>query len=390
MGAHVILGGIARSGQMSSTGALNVRGARRIIATGKTRENRGAVGSGGAGRRVVAIAAVVSALGLASPGGVPAGAAAAADADYGHPRPLALDVSGTNGAGRIDRPGRSCAEGGNGAHFHYEYGAPLAAGAFTSLPSSLRLQLDLHAEASGTPQPSYARAFMLGEASSVAISNERGTIRLALKSGEGTCSAANLSFDGTRLTAPATGTWRVVEATGSYREARAGPGPNTFELSAEVAPGADNPFRLRLNGSIQVLKPVPRVTVKKTYWGFLGVDYALRRVTVVYEVKNIGKGDAYGARLTDVVSTTAGTTPLGPKVQKLGDLAGASDPAKGEAEDARVKYQFALNQPCLAVILSCQFTSQLTVVLPDALDQPIEFKSGDLKATAPALPPPVL
>ena len=324
---------------------------------------------------------------VAGAAGVPA--RAQSPDPYGAEKPLTLDVSGVNGAGVIDRPGRSCGEGGNGAHFHYGYGAELPAGAFTSLPADVRLHLDLHAEASGAPQPAYAKAFMLGESSSVAISTERGTIRLALKSGTGSCDDPNLGFDGTKLTAPATGTWRVVEATGSYRQAREGAGANTFELSAEVAPGADNAFRLKLNGAVKVLKPALELRVKKTYWGFLGADYALRRVTVVYEVRNAGRGDAYGVTLTDVTSPTAGVAVLGPKVQKLGDLAGGEDPAGGETEDARVKFQFGLSKPCSLVILNCRFDGTLAVSMPDALDQPIQF-TRTVQATAPALPPPVL
>ena len=348
------------------------------------------MGAGDTRRLRAAVGAVVCSLLVAAAGGLPA--RAQSDSDYGAEKAVAIDVSGGGGAGLIDRPGRSCADGGNGAHFHYEYGAELPAGTFTSLPGDVRVHLDLHAEAAGAPQPTYARAFMPSGASSVAISNERGTIRLALEAtGAATCDAAGIGFDGTRLTAPVTGTWTVVEATGSYRQARAGAdaAKNTFELSAEVAPGADNPFRLKLDGALKVLKPSLQVTAKKTYWGFLGIDYGLRRVTVVYEVKNVGRGDAYGVMLADVASPTAGVTVLGPKVQKLGDLAGNEDPLAGEAEDARVKFQFGLTKPCSAVILKCRFDGTLTVTMPDALDQPVQF-TQTVQATAPALPPPVL
>lgn len=300
------------------------------------------------------------------------------------PRPVAVDVSGANGTGLIDRPGRPCADGGNGAHFHYEYGSALPTGPLGTAPGNVRLHLDLHAEATGAPAPTYASAYLLGDESSASLSNERGTVRLALRSGAGNCAGANLGFDGTRLTAPAAGTWTVAEATGSYRQASAAPGPNVFELTTvEVAPGADNPFRLRLSGALNVLQPALQVAVKDTYWGFLGADYALRRVTVVYEVKNVGAGDAYGVRLTGVTSSTNGVTVLGPAVQRIGDL-----PA-GQSEEVRVKFQFGLKDPCSLVILSCSFHSTLAVSMPDAVDAPNSF-SATVQAKAPALPPPVL
>jgi hypothetical protein len=307
-----------------------------------------------------------------------------AQTPVGVARPVAFDVRGANGAGLIDRPGRPCGEGGNGAHFHYQYGAPLPAGSLGATPSDLRLHVDLHSEAGGAPQPAYTNAFLLGDESSAAVSNERGTVRLALSSGAGTCGNANLGFDGARLTTPAAGSWTVAEATGSYRHATAGPGANTFELTtAELAPGADNQFRLKLNGSVRILQPALQVTAKQAYWGFLGADYALRRVTVVYEVKNVGAGDSYGVRLTNVTSPTNGVTVLGPKVQKLGDL------AAGETEEVRVKFQLGLLQPCALVVLSCGFSSSLALSMPDAVDAPNAF-SATVQTKAPALPPPVL
>jgi hypothetical protein len=300
------------------------------------------------------------------------------------PQPLNVSVTGTTGTGVIDRPGRSCAEGGYGAHFHYGYASPLPAGAFTKLvPGDLRLQLDLHSEAQGAgvaPQPSYTNGFLLGEESSAALSNERGTIRVALKSGSGTCATPNVNFNGEKVTG-ASGTWRVVEATGSYRQAV---GTGAFAIPvANFGPGADNPFFVGLNGTLDVLDPALQVDVKDTYWGFLGADYATRRVTVVYTVQNVGLGDAYNVVLKNATSSTNGVTALGPKDQKLGDL------AAGETEEIRVKYQLGLLQPCSLVILNCQFQSTLTIDAPDALDASNVFtKTKTTKA--PALPPPVM
>jgi hypothetical protein len=167
---------------------------------------------------------------------------------------------------------------------------------------------------------------------------------------------------------------------GAYRDAT---GNGTFKLDqADVAPGADNPFRIQLNGSINILTPSLKVEVVGTYWGFLGLDYALRKVTVIYKITNTGPGDAFGVYLTSATSPTPGITSLGPVPQKLGDL------LAGESVTARTRYKLELLKPCDVVILNCKFTVTLGVNMPDALDRPATY-TGSANTQAPTLPPPL-
>lgn len=306
-------------------------------------------------------------------------------------------MEGTSGTGRISAPGRPCSEGGDGASFHYGYRAPLGAGTFSALPAELRLNLDLHAEGHGAPQASYGDAFLLAEESAATLVNERGTVRLGLTSG--TCSAPTLAFDGTKAhdatPKQPTGTWRVKEATGSYRGAT---GTGSFSLArADVAPGADNPFSFSVSGDLAVLQPDLTVTPVASYWGFLGADYLLRRVTVVFRVTNTGAtpvtGDAFDVRLKGVTAdpasapgtaTLSGVKVLGPLVQRLGDL------VPGQSEDLRVRYELGLtpSEPCALVVLSCSFDSTLTLEGRDALD--VGFRTtSTVRAVAPDFPPPL-
>ena len=328
-------------------------------------------------RRRRALVVAVLAVGLAAP--TPTRVNAATD-----PFALSVDVSGANGAGRITTPGRPCVDGGDGAYWHYDYAAPLAGGTFGNDPGDLRFHLDLHSDKVTAAQPGVPQAtsgptaFLLGSESHASIVTPRGTVKVRLQAGN--CAQPTLAFDGT--TASGTGTWVLGPTAGAYRGATAS-GALTFNLvKADVAPGADNAFRLQLQGAIDVLKPSLKVEVLGTYWGFLGVDYALRRVTVIYRITNTGPGDAFGVKLTSAASTTNGVTGLGPVPQKLGDL------LTGESETVRARYQFGLTQPCSAVILSCSFSTTLGVLMPDALDRPTTL-TATTAAKAPTLPPPL-
>lgn len=320
-----------------------------------------------------------------------------ASAGTGTPQPLDITVQGANGTGRISAPGRPCSEGGDGASFHYGYRSALPAGRFSALPAELRLNLDVHGEGQGAPQISYDDAFLLAEESAATLANERGTVRLTLSSG--TCSAPTLAFDGAKAEdatpSDPTGTWRVQTSTGSYRGAT---GTGTFSLSrADVAPGADNPFSFTMNGNLAVLQPNLTVAPVASYWGFLGADYLLRRVTVVFRVTNTGgaavTGDAFDVRLGAVsaspasapgTTTLSGVKVLGPVVQRLGDL------VPGQSEDIRVRYELGLapDEPCALVVLSCSFDTALTLESRDALD--VEGTvSHTVRAVAPDFPPPL-
>ena len=333
---------------------------------------------------------------------VPAEGAEAPPPDRGSPHPLAVAVNqGSRNAGaapgRINT-GESCAEGGDGGYWHYGYEAPLPNNVLTNtapIPGDLRLNLDLHSEhhqVRTNPEPlganpSNPTAFLLGDATRVSMSNRRGTVRLGLQSGD--CASPTFAFDGT--TASGSGVWGIVGSSGAYRQAV---GSGIFALTASVAPGADNPWDLKLNGNISVLQPKLKVEVTETYWGFLGAHYALRWVSVIYKVTNIGQGDAFDVRLTGATSPTPGVALIGPidgniargpLPQKLGDL------SAGESERVVLRWQLPLpakNPPCQLVILGCEFDNTLTFQVPDALDD-VTVQSGTAHAKAPNLPPPV-
>jgi hypothetical protein len=298
---------------------------------------------------------------------------------------LNISVSGTDGVGRITTPGRPCDEGGDGAHWHYDYGSQMDRGVFSSLASELRLHLDLHSEDDATridpgADPPFedtgAGAFLQGEESHASLINDRGTIKLRLSSGD--CDEPTLDFDGT--TASGAGDWVVDRGVGSYRGAT---GSGEFTLpEVSVAPGADNPFELVLDGDFEILLPGLEVEVVQTYWGFLGADYLLRQPTVVFRISNVGPGDSFHSKLVDVTTPTSGVKVLGPKTAFLGDL------HEGDSELVSVKFQLGLLQPCALVILGCEFDATLHVSMPDALDRP-DTQTDTAHARAPDLPPPL-
>ncbi len=168
--------------------------------------------------------------------------------------------------------------------------------------------------------------------------------------------------------------------TGAYRQATGG---GTFTLEADVGPGADSPWHVVTDGDISVLQPELRMSVIRTSWGGLGVDYVTRRVTVTYLVENIGPGDSFGARVVSTTSSTNGVTPLGPTPQALGDI------PKDGSKIFSVRYQLGLLAPCRLVILSCNFVTTVGVEMPDALDVVAAAQSKNLAVQAPALPPPL-
>jgi hypothetical protein len=328
------------------------------------------------------------------PGATPASSAAPPPPD---PFTLAATMSTNSGVGRITTPGRPCGEGGDGAYWHYDYGSTLPGGTFANEPSELRFHMDLHSDVVTQAQPGVAQvthgpsAFLLGEESHASLINKRGTIKVRLKSG--TCASPSIDFDGTNATGA--GTWVVGDTAGAYREAT---GNGTFAMAGQVSPGADNTGSLALNGTLNILKPSLKVEVVGTYWGFMGLDYALRRPTVIYKITNEGPGDAFGVRLVSATTPTAGAAALGPVPQKLGDL------LKGESETVRIRFQLSVLtanvnvgpttyvnislQPCHLVVLNCTFRSTLGVEMPDALDRATTY-TGTVDATAPAFPPPL-
>ncbi len=325
-------------------------------------------------RRVVScrarLAVAVVVLGTSAFGG---GAAQAAG-----PQPLQAALSGTNGVGRIVTPGRPCAEGGSGSYRHYAIDSPVAGGVLSSLAGRLRASLDVHRDGDEPPvAPVTKKAFLQGTESHATFTNQRGAVQLRLSSGS--CAAPTLTMDNA-LTTTGFGTWTLDPGAtnGAYREAT---GSGTFALLAGLAPGADNLWQLKIDGSISVLQPSLALSVVRTFWSNLGLDYVSRKVSVTYKVTNTGPGDAFGVKLTGSTSPTAGVTPIGPVPQSLGDL------LAGESAEVTVRYQFGLTQPCSLVILGCEFDSTMTFLMPDALDVPASF-SKTVHAKAPNLPPP--
>jgi hypothetical protein len=353
---------------------------------------------GGVSRRAWSLVAVVLATSVAA---TSADVGAQTDG-LGPPRALATSLTSATGSGRIDQ-GLACDQGGDGGYWHYDYEAPLAKGVITGPDSTLagtsRLHLDLHSEdgiVRATPGEPPGDAWLQGTESSVTMSNQRGTVRMALQSaGGGDCDGAHgLTFDG--ITATGGGTWEITEATGSYREAV---GTGAASLRADVAPGADNPAQLDLSGTIAVLQPNLELEVVDTYWAFLGAHYLLRYVTVIYRVTNTGPGDAFNVRLTAASSPTTGVKLVGPlpfntSTQSLGPVPQhLADIPSGQSEIVRLRWGLpnpSGNPPCNFIILGCRFDTTLTFEMPDALDVVGPAKVATVEAKAPDFPPPVV
>jgi hypothetical protein len=296
--------------------------------------------------------------------------------------PGSISVSAADGAGNSTTPGRSCADGGAGASWHYDYGAKLAANSFSKLDTEARVHLDLHSDtqrytnASGAYLPG-TTAFLQGNESHLSILNQRGSVKVRLRSGD--CGAPSLTFDGSF--ASGSGTWSLDSGTGAYRGVTSSGG--SFSLgTAEVNPGADNALSLALSGTFTVPDPSLKLEVVQTYWGGLGTDYLTRRVTVVFKVTNTGPGDAFGAVFQTHGSPTAGAVPMGPVPQPLFDL------PSGASQIVKVRYQLGLFSPCFLIILACKFQASATVDMPDAFDIPHVF-TATVPTKAPSLPPPL-
>jgi hypothetical protein len=309
------------------------------------------------------------------------------------PQPLTGSWSGSNGYDRIQDPGRRCADGGSGEYRHVSIESPLAtapnAVISAGLPGVIRGSFDVHhdgTEPVGTPvTPAANQAFLQGTESHVTIGNQRGSVQLRLSSG--TCATPSLSYDG--FTVAGTGTWSIDpnSTTGSYHPlpANSSTGSGTFTLSLGVAPGADNPWTLSLNGNITVPQPSLKVEVAGTSWGNLGVDYATRRVTVTYRITNTGPGDTFNPVVTKAQPITAGVQLMAGYIpQALPDL------QHGQSTLISVRYQLGAFAPCAKVILGCNFQTTVAVSMPDVLDKATSPPPQvTLSAKAPDLPPPI-
>jgi hypothetical protein len=294
---------------------------------------------------------------------------------------LSLTATGANGVNSIMSPALSCADGGQGNYRNELIEAPLPAGILGQVAGDVRGNLNVNHDGVEPPVGAVTNnAFLLGNTSRVSLSNQRGAMQLQLSAG--TCAKPTLAFDGTTV-GPGSGTWTIDPASpgnnGAYRQAG---GSGTFSLTARVGPGAANPWSISLTGTATILEPSLSISVVKTYWGNLGLDYALRNVSVTYAITNSGPGDAFGVTLDSTSSSTKGVTPLGPTPQAVGDI------ASQQSAQATVVYHLGLFDPCTDVILNCNFASTLNVTMPDALDSPVT-SSASAPVSAPALPPPL-
>lgn len=384
---------------------------RRRSLNAKALEPRSCGGSGGL-RLGVVLAAVVALL--------VAGVVSSPPRAEAGTNPVTIRVLASDGAGQQVAPGRSCADGGQGAYWHYGYSTQLAPGVFSSLASEALVHLNLHSDTQrhrnttgvypGGTNPS---AFLLTDESHASLLNDRGSLKVRLRSAPdapaGSCQTATLDFDGSVARHPAgvAGTWEVDSGSGAYRDVT---GAGTFRLGdpatgtgAEVNPGADNALDLLLNGALEVPEPDLSVEVAGTYWGGLGLDYLTRRVTVVYKVTNTGLGDSFGARVVSVTSPTPGVQPihepagvlgipLGPDPANTNPVRFLGDLRVGEKHSKFFSIRFELGvapgSPCELVILGCVFDSTVDVDMPDALDNP-HTRSGTVSVEAPLLPPPL-
>ena len=296
-----------------------------------------------------------------------------APAGAGGPQPLTVNAAGTNGAGRIERPGRSCSDGGDGAYWHYEYESELPSGVLSSLVTDLGLHLDVHSDLDHGGRGGWLQ----GEESYATLANQRGTVKLRMTDG-GSCGAPTAAVSPETVTTA--GTWAIEAGTGSYRQAA---GSGNFQVVAGIAPGADNPWDLDLGGTITVLAPGLDATVVDTWWGNLGADYLTRTVTVRVRLTNSGPGDSFGSRLTAAQPLTSGVVLRTPMPVALGDL------ASGESTDVDLRFQLGLlTGPCKLILLGCEFDTRFTAELPDALDVASSHQDT-AHAKAPTLPPPL-
>lgn len=281
-----------------------------------------------------AVVVLIALLAWLVPVAAPAGAAGRV--------PDPLSVSGSSGAGVVtSSPG--CPSGPLTDTRQLTGSTPLTAGVFSSLASQLSVNLPFRVGATAAALPN-------GEGQ-VALSNARGTLTLALTSGD--CNTPTLTSNGT--TVSGSGTWSVVPDTAPANAYRGASGSGSFTLTAGVTPGTGRAWSLSLTGNVTVLQPQLAVT-QRAFWGGIG-NYFARTLSVEYRIRNTGPGDAFGVKLVDALPTSSGVTRLGPVPQTVGAI-----PAGGSAPVV-VRYRV-----CSIAVLGCRFTANTQTFLTDALD----------------------
>ncbi|MCA1832648.1 MAG: hypothetical protein ABR548_11500 [Actinomycetota bacterium] len=252
-------------------------------------------------------------------------------------------ASGTNGSGTAT-VGTLCTDGGTGGSaWGYTYTAPLAAGVFTDLPTTLTLHLEVRSDAPAGGAPN---AWLHGTESFVDLQNARGTLRMLLSSGS--CAAHSMTLSG--AVASGSGTWAASPAaTGAFRSIT---GTGTFSLQAQLESGSANAFQLALNGSLGAPDPMASVDVASA-----AADKG-HNVTVVYEV-TVSPGDAYGLKVSGVSSPGAKLITALPLT--IGDA--IADTTSAMTLRFRVE-----PKTCKKPSTECELDTTLTFESHDALD----------------------
>ncbi|MFI1100768.1 hypothetical protein [Streptomyces melanogenes] len=266
-------------------------------------------------------------------------ASAAAPAGALGRAPDSVSVSGSSAAGVVTSAA-GCPSGPLDTTRHLTGDTALNPGVFSSLAS--QLSVDLPFRVGGT------QAALPGGEARVALSNARGTLSLALTSGD--CTTPTMSYNGT--TVSGSGTWTVVPDTAPANAYRGATGSGSFTVTSDVTPGTGRLWTLNLTGNVTLLQPQVAVT-QRAFWGGIG-NYFSRTLSVEYRIRNTGPGDAFGVRLIDALPTDSRITRIGPVPQTLGAI-----PAGGSAR-AVVRYRVCA--------ISCRFTATTQTFLTDALD----------------------
>ena len=294
---------------------------------------------------------------------------------WGAPKAIDFATQGDRGVGRITRPGRPCAAGGDGASWHYEYEAPIPAGpVVTTEAGVLGLHVDVHSDLDhDTSNPP---AWLEGDESYVTLSNARGDLRLAMTDA-GSCESSKATVNGS--TANASGAWNVVGGSGSVRQGegnrhvrvprwdRAWPGQRLERRPVWRVEGSC--ARPRFRGQPRLLGPTRRRLRAAHRVGSREGHQQRRRVDICGQHHWGELGYAWCHLLRDEAG------------RDIGDL------APGESATAVLRFKLALNSPCKLLILNCPFQFGLTADAPDAFDQPTEH-TDTLSTKAPDLPPP--
>ncbi|MCB5167123.1 hypothetical protein LG634_20055 [Streptomyces bambusae] len=256
------------------------------------------------------------------------------------PFPFNSSTSGVNGA--VTAIGTDCPTGELDLTKRWTASSPLPAGQFSDLPGTMAADMQFLTRVGGG-------AALRGDDSRVTLTNSRGTVVLALSSGN--CTAPTLAFGGG--TVAGSGTWTVVPdatATHAYRQAT---GAGTFTINAGASPATGNPWSLSLNGTLTALEPALAVT-HRAFWGGPG-PYLTRTLSVEYRIRNNGPGDAFNVKLVDAAVTGSGATRLGPVPQTVGTI-----PA-GRTAGVVVRYRV-----CGIAVLGCRFTANVQTSYTDA------------------------